>query len=91
MLSGGSPLKGGDVKAFAETAARFLTAPDGPSIAVLNVDGFDTHANQGAENGLLAGRLQLLDQVVDGLHKGMGPAWDQTVVVIATEFGRTPP
>jgi uncharacterized protein (DUF1501 family) len=89
MLSGGSPLKGGDVKAFAETAARFLTAPDGPSIAVLNVDGFDTHANQGAENGLLAGRLQLLDQVVDGLHKGMGPAWDQTVVVIATEFGRT--
>ena len=88
-LSGGSPLRGGDVKAFAETAARFLTADGGPSIAVLNVDGFDTHANQGAETGLLATRLQLLDQVIDGLHKGLGPTWDQTVVVVATEFGRT--
>ena len=88
-LSGGLPLKGGDAKAFAETAARFLTAPGGPSIAVLNVDGFDTHANQGAETGLLATRLQLLDQVIDGLHKGLGPAWDKTVVIAATEFGRT--
>ena len=89
FLSGGAPLRGGDVKAFAETAARFLTAPDGPSIAVLNVDGFDTHANQGNENGLLATRLALLDAVIDGLHKGMGPAWNDTVVMVATEFGRT--
>jgi uncharacterized protein (DUF1501 family) len=88
-LTGGAPLKGKDVKAFAETAARFLTAPDGPSIAVLNVDGFDTHANQGAENGLLASRLTVLDAVIDGLHRGLGPAWSQTVVVVATEFGRT--
>ena len=88
-LSGGSPLGGRDVKAFAETAAKFLTADGGPSIAVLNVDGFDTHANQGAENGLLATRLQLLDQVIDGLHRGLGPAWSDTVVVVATEFGRT--
>ncbi|CAN5284848.1 DUF1501 domain-containing protein [soil metagenome] len=89
VLSGGTPLKGNDAKAFAETAAKFLIADGGPSIAVLNVDGFDTHANQGAETGLLAGRLALLDQVIDGLHRGMGAAWSDTVVIVATEFGRT--
>ena len=89
MLNGGTPLRGADARAFSETAAKFLTADGGPSIAVLNVDGFDTHANQGAETGLLATRLTLLDAVIDGLHKGMGPAWGDTVVVVATEFGRT--
>ena len=88
-LNGGAPLRGADAKAFAETAAKFLVAPGGPSIAVLSLDGFDTHAGQGAENGLLATRLALLDAVVDGVHKGLGPEWANTVVVVATEFGRT--
>ena len=44
-------------QAFAVTAAKFLVAPGGPSIAVLSLDGFDTHANQGNDNGQLAGRL----------------------------------
>ena len=88
-LNDGKPLGGGDVKAFAVTAARFLTAPDGPSIAVLSLDGFDTHARQGAAEGQLAGRLAIMDDVIAGLHQGMGDQWKNTVVVIATEFGRT--
>jgi len=89
MLNGGKPLGGGDVKAFAVTAAKFLTAPDGPSIAVLSLDGFDTHARQGAAEGQLANRLGIMDDVIAGLQQGMGPQWKDTVVVIATEFGRT--
>ena len=89
FLNGGKAPTGGDVKAFANTAAKFLTAPGGPSIAVLSLDGFDTHARQGNENGQLAGRLQVVDQVIDGLRVGMGPEWKNTVVVMATEFGRT--
>jgi uncharacterized protein (DUF1501 family) len=89
MLNGGKPLQGGDVKAFAVTAAKFLTAPDGPSIAVLSLDGFDTHARQGAAEGQLAGRLAILDDVMAGLQQGMGDQWKNTVVVLATEFGRT--
>ena len=88
-LNGGKPLGGGDVKAFAVTAAKFLTAPDGPSIAVLSLDGFDTHARQGAAEGQLAGRLGIMDDVIAGLQQGMGDQWKNTVVVIATEFGRT--
>ncbi|MGC1301262.1 MAG: DUF1501 domain-containing protein [Caulobacteraceae bacterium] len=88
-LNGGQAPKGGDVQAFAVTAAKFLSAPDGPSIAVLSLDGFDTHAGQGAVQGQLANRLGVLDQVLAGLRNGMGDGWSRTVVVVATEFGRT--
>jgi uncharacterized protein (DUF1501 family) len=88
-LNGGQAPKGGDVQAFAVTAAKFLRAPDGPSIAVLSLDGFDTHANQGGVNGQLANRLGVLDKVLEGLRDGMGDQWGKTVVVVATEFGRT--
>jgi uncharacterized protein (DUF1501 family) len=89
MLNGGKPINGGDAKAFAVTAAKFLTDPAGPSIAVLSLDGFDTHANQGAANGQLANRLAILDGVIAGLQTGLGVEWRNTVVVVATEFGRT--
>ncbi len=89
VINGGKPLNGADVQAFAVTAAKFLVAPGGPSIAVLSLDGFDTHANQGNDNGQLAGRLSLVDNVIAGLQSGMGEQWKDTVVVMATEFGRT--
>jgi uncharacterized protein (DUF1501 family) len=89
----------GDTKMYAQpqkiandvaaTTAKFLTQPGGPSIAVLSLDGYDTHANQGAANGQLANHLKNLDDVVNGLHDGLGPAWSDTVVVAVTEFGRT--
>ena len=82
-------LKANDARDFATAAARFLAAPGGPAIAVISLDGFDTHANQGAADGQLANRLSGLDDVVAGLEKGLGPDWAQTAVVVATEFGRT--
>jgi uncharacterized protein (DUF1501 family) len=82
-------LNRGDAKGFAMTAARFLTQPGGPSVAVISLDGFDTHAAQGAAEGQLAQRLANLDGVIEGLKEGLGPLWSKTVVVAATEFGRT--
>ncbi|MDB5448897.1 MAG: hypothetical protein JWQ52_25 [Phenylobacterium sp.] len=72
-----------------ETLAGFMREPGGPQIAAISLDGFDTHANQGAGQGQLATRLTYLDAVLDGVHTGLGPAWKDTVVVVATEFGRT--
>jgi uncharacterized protein (DUF1501 family) len=89
VINGGKPLNGADVQAFANTAARFLVAPGGPQIAVLSLDGFDTHANQGGETGPLANRLSVVDNVFAGLKAGLGEQWKDTVVVMATEFGRT--
>ena len=71
------------------TLAKFMTEPNGPQIAAVSLDGFDTHANQGASDGQLAGRLAYLDAAVDGLVAGLGPEWTNTVVLVATEFGRT--
>jgi uncharacterized protein (DUF1501 family) len=73
-------------RGMGEALAGFLKAPGGPQIAAASLDGFDTHANQA---GLLAVRLASLDALVDGLHRGLGPAWDDTVVLAVTEFGRT--
>ena len=72
-----------------ETAAKFLTAPDGPGVAVVQASGWDTHANQGSSNGALANQLQALDEGLATLRNGMGGAWANTVVAVVTEFGRT--
>ncbi len=76
-------------KSMMQSAAKFLTAPDGPQIAVLESGGWDTHANQGSATGALANKLAGLDQGLDALRKQLGPAWSDTVVVVVTEFGRT--
>ena len=72
-----------------ESAARFLTAENGPRIAVLDAGGWDTHANQGAATGQLANRLSGLDDGITALRDGLGDSWDNTVVAVVTEFGRT--
>ena len=74
---------------YAVTTAKFLTKAGGPSIAVVSLDGYDTHANQGGVNGQLANHLKTLDDVVAGLHDGLDTAWSNTLVVAVTEFGRT--
>jgi uncharacterized protein (DUF1501 family) len=71
------------------TLAGFMTQPDGERVAAVSLDNFDTHANQGAAQGQLATRLAYVDAFIDGLARGFGPAWNDTLVVMATEFGRT--
>ena len=66
--------------------AGFMREPGGPQVAAISLDGFDSHANQA---GLLNTRLAYMDAVLDGIHTGLGAEWKNTVVVVATEFGRT--
>jgi len=73
----------------AAAAGRLLAAEGGARVAVLDVGGWDTHANQGGARGRLAGVLQVLADGVNDLAQGLGPAWGKTVVLVATEFGRT--
>jgi uncharacterized protein (DUF1501 family) len=76
-------------KSAMQSAAKFLISEDGPRIAVLEAGGWDTHANQGGARGALANKLSDLDSALEELRKGMGSHWRDTVVVLATEFGRT--
>jgi uncharacterized protein (DUF1501 family) len=70
-------------------AGRLLAANQGPRVAVLDISGWDTHINEGAGDGALARRFQALDAGIEALKTALGPAWDKTAVVMATEFGRT--
>lgn len=74
---------------MAETAGKFLAAPDGPRIAVMEATGWDTHAQQGGAQGQLALRLKGLDTVMSTLATNLKTVWPQTAVLVVTEFGRT--
>jgi uncharacterized protein (DUF1501 family) len=74
---------------LARIAARFLKDEAGPVAAVMEMSGWDTHANQGIEQGPLARNLTALDDGLDAFKAEMDSAWRETIVVIMTEFGRT--
>jgi uncharacterized protein (DUF1501 family) len=90
-MDGAKP--GGDValamRKAAEGAARLIGADDGPRIAALAFDGWDTHVNEGGATGRLAQLLGGLDGAIAAFETELGPRWKDSVVVAITEFGRT--
>lgn len=83
---------GGIAAAFRELAAgsaRLVAAEDGPRLAALSYDGWDTHTNEGAEAGRLANLLAALDGALAALATELAPVWSETVIAVMTEFGRT--
>jgi uncharacterized protein (DUF1501 family) len=84
----GAPLPNG----FPDDAARLATLMrNDPKIqlAFVALGGWDTHAAQGAGKGQLANRLAPLGQGLAVLAERLGPLFDDTVVVVMSEFGRT--
>jgi uncharacterized protein (DUF1501 family) len=79
----------GAMKLVARGAAKLMSADDGPRIGALAFDGWDTHANEGGATGRLAQLLGGLDGALAEFESGLGPRWRDTVIVVATEFGRT--
>jgi uncharacterized protein (DUF1501 family) len=75
-----------DPATLGRMAAGFLARADGPRIAMIETSGWDTHS---AQAGRLANQLKALDSMIGGLQAGLGAVWSQTVVLVATEFGRT--
>jgi len=70
-------------------AAQLIVADDGPRVAALSFDGWDTHVNEGGATGRLATLLGGLDGAFEALEKGLGDHWKDTAIVAITEFGRT--
>ncbi len=73
-------------------AARLLRAGVGLEAACLDLGGFDTHFGQGAlGDGLAGGLAEPLRSLGGGLAafaRDLGPRFDETVVVVLSEFGR---
>ena len=95
---GGEPARGetqnprqrdGRLERVVQMAGTIMRSEGGPEIAVLEASGWDTHANQGAAQGTLSNRLSGLDQSMRTLAGELGPLWQNTAVLIVTEFGRT--
>ena len=59
------------------------------SIGFVDVGGWDTHVGQGASAGYLAGRFDELGRGLAAFGQEMGSDWNDTVVVVISEFGRT--
>jgi len=53
---------------------------------MIETNGWDTHSGQ---RGRLATQLRDLDDTLAALRTGLGTDWANTLVVVATEFGRT--
>ncbi len=58
-------------------------------IGFLALGGWDTHVNQGGASGQLAGHLRPLSEGLAHFAQALGPAYDDTVVIVISEFGRT--
>jgi uncharacterized protein (DUF1501 family) len=79
------------MRLVARGAAKLMAADDGPRIGALAFDGWDTHANEGGPVGRLAQLLGGLDAALAEFQHGLGNRWGDTVILVATEFGRTAP
>ncbi|MBX7532090.1 DUF1501 domain-containing protein [Qipengyuania sp. 1XM1-15A] len=67
-------------------AARMLADPQGARVVMMDLAGWDSHANQ---LGMLQRRLTQFDGLMEAFRTGIGPVWDDTLVLVVTEFGRT--
>lgn len=73
-------------EAAGKMVASLMTGPEAARVVMIETTGWDTHAGQ---NGRLAAQLGGLDAMLGALRDNLGAAWNDTMVVVATEFGRT--
>ena len=75
---------------LAKYAGIAMSQEGGPLSSVIKVDQFDTHAAQGSdEYGRHGKQLTLIDDIIAGYKEGLGDAWDRSIILTLTEFGRT--
>src|SRR5439155_24196666 len=69
--------------------AHLIKADVGLQLAFADVTGWDTHVNQGASEGQLAGRLADFGQALAAFAQDLGERMRDVVVLTMSEFGRT--
>lgn len=76
----------GSAAAIGALAAKMMVPADGARIMMIESIGWDTHSGQ---SNRMKTQMNALDALVGALADGLGPAWQKTLVIVATEFGRT--
>ncbi|QUL39170.1 DUF1501 domain-containing protein [Erythrobacter sp. JK5] len=86
-MAGGDNLRNlRDARAAGELAASLMRERGGARIGMIELSGWDSHANQRNAFNRQAGQL---DALLGAYRAAMGPAWASTLVLAVTEFGRT--
>jgi uncharacterized protein (DUF1501 family) len=71
------------------TIAQLMKSNVGVEVAFAEMEGWDTHHNQGGENGQLANRLREWSDSIAAFRTDMGQGGEDVVIVTMSEFGRT--
>jgi uncharacterized protein (DUF1501 family) len=71
----------------AERMARFMRTQY--RLGFVDVGGWDTHVNEGGAQGALATNLNSLGKGLATYAEALGDEWNNTVVFVLSEFGRT--
>ena len=69
--------------------AQLIKSGVGLEIAFTDMNGWDTHVNQGNTRGQLANLLQQFSSGIAALYQDLGPHMDDVVILTMSEFGRT--
>ena len=85
-MAGDLAAAGRGAAAAGKLIASLMAGEQGARVVMVETDGWDTHAGQKAR---LNNQLGGLDAMLGALQQGLGAAWADTLVMIATEFGRT--
>jgi len=86
--NGGAPLPNG-FPDDAQRLAHLMRNDHNVQFAFIALGGWDTHVNQGTVKGQLANRLDPLGTGLATLARELGPTFDDTTIVVMSEFGRT--
>jgi uncharacterized protein (DUF1501 family) len=69
--------------------AQLIKAGVGLEVAFTDVGGWDTHVNEGNQQGQLSNLLRQYSQAIAALYTDLGQRMDDVVILTMSEFGRT--
>ncbi|MEP2734919.1 MAG: DUF1501 domain-containing protein [Erythrobacter sp.] len=75
-----------DAEKAGQLAASLVSGPSGAQVLMIELDGWDSHAGQVNQ---LKRKFSDFDTLISSLQRGLGREWDDTVMIVTTEFGRT--
>jgi uncharacterized protein (DUF1501 family) len=88
MANNGAPLPNG-FAGDARRLAQVMVKDARVKLGFMAIGGWDTHVNQGASQGQLARNLEQLGKGLGALQATLGSAYQDTAILVMSEFGRT--
>lgn len=89
MLANRGALTPNSTPQFGTQLATLIRKDPSVQVAFIDFGGWDTHVREGAEEGQLANHLKPLANGLAEMVRGLGQSYQNTTIVVMSEFGRT--